>query len=81
MEPKMADLPSDRLRPHEPPFTRIGMDYFGPFDVKRGRSVVKRYDVIFTCLASQAVHIEKADSLDTDSCIDAIRRSLPAEEM
>ena len=74
MEQKMADLPSDRLRPHEPPFTRVGMDYFGPLEVKKSRSVLKRYGVISTCLASRAVHIEKADSLDTDSCIDAIRR-------
>lgn len=74
VEQKMADLSSDRLKSDEPPFTRRGMDYFGPFEVKRCRRVLKRYGVIFTCLASRAVHIEKADSLDTDSYIDAIRR-------
>ncbi|XP_033633153.1 uncharacterized protein LOC117294746 [Asterias rubens] len=81
MEQKMADLPSDRLRPDEPPFTRVGMDYFSPFDVKRGRSVVKRYGVMFTCLASRAVHIKKADSLDTDHALMPYGGSLPAEEM
>ena len=35
MEQKMADLPFDRLRPDEPPFTRVGMDYFGPLEVKK----------------------------------------------
>eukprot|EP00057_Strongylocentrotus_purpuratus_P028999 XP_011683473.1 PREDICTED: uncharacterized protein LOC100891682 [Strongylocentrotus purpuratus] len=74
MQQKMADLPKDRLIPDEPPFTRVGMDYFGPIEVKRGRSIVKRYGVIFTCLAIRAVHIEMAYSLSTDSCIDAIRR-------
>ncbi|XP_072041348.1 uncharacterized protein [Amphiura filiformis] len=71
---KMADLPEDRLQPEEPPFTRVGMDFFGPVEVKHGRSILKRYGVVFTCLAIRAVHIEKADSLDTDSCIAAIRR-------
>lgn len=70
----MADLPSDRVLPDDPPFTRVGVDYFGPFMAKRGRSLVKKYGVIFTCLAIRAVHIEVASSLDTDSCLNAIRR-------
>ena len=70
----MADLPLDRVSPDEPPFTNVGVDYFGPFGVKRGRSVVKRYGVTFTCLATRAIHLEMASSLDTDSFIHALRR-------
>ncbi|XP_014673952.1 PREDICTED: uncharacterized protein LOC106814171 [Priapulus caudatus] len=33
-EQKMADLPQDRVVPDEPPFSRVGVDYFGPFEVK-----------------------------------------------
>ena len=71
---KMSDLPPERITPEEPPFTKVGMDYFGPFEIKRGRSVVKRYGVIFTCLATRAVHLEVSYALDTDSCINSIRR-------
>ena len=73
-EQKMADLPVDRLTPDLPPFTHVGVDYFGPLEIKRNRSIVKRYGVIFTCLTSRAIHLEIAHSLDTDSCIHAFRR-------
>ena len=47
----MADLPADRVTPGQSPFTSVGIDCFGPLRVRRGRSLVKRYGVIFTCLA------------------------------
>ena len=71
---KTADLPEDRVTPDKPPFTYTGVDCFGPFEVKRGRSKVKRYGVIFTCLTLRAIHIEVANSLDTESFINALRR-------
>ncbi|KAI2661009.1 UvrABC system protein B [Labeo rohita] len=46
-EQKMSELPYDRVTPDHPPFTNVGVDYFGPFDVRQ---------------------------VDTDSCLNAIRR-------
>ena len=72
-EQKIADLPLDRSDP-APPFTFSAVDYFGPWLIKEGRREVKRYGVLFTCMASRAVHLESANSLDTSSFINALRR-------
>ena len=71
---KIADLPRRRVTPDQPPFTCVGIDYFGPFYVRQERSLVRRYRVIFTCLAVRAVHLEVSYLLDTDSFILALRR-------
>ena len=70
---KMADLPKERII-SSPPFPHGGVDYFGPFYIKQGRKDVKLYGVLFTCLASRAVHIKTANSLETVSFINVLRR-------
>ena len=70
----MANLPKEKLMSGEPPFTYVVVDYFGPLVVGQGRSNVKRYGCLFTCLVVRAVHIEVVHSLDTHSFINALRR-------
>ncbi|XP_055605041.1 uncharacterized protein LOC129753269 [Uranotaenia lowii] len=71
--PAMASLPSSRLAAFARPFTYAGVDYFGPMSVVVGRRVEKRWGVLITCLVIRAVHIEIAHSLNTSSCILALR--------
>ena len=75
---EMAELPKIRLTPYEPPFTYPGVDYFGPFYVKRGRGTVaeKRWRDIFVCMNSRAIHLEVARSLETDDFILVLMRFL-----
>ena len=70
---KMSDLPEERVT-QAAPFHYTGMDVFGPFYVKEGRKTLKRYGLIFTCLASRAFHLETLNTLETDSFISALRR-------
>ena len=69
----MADLPAFLTTAYEPCFTHTGVDCFGPLNVKRGRAVVKRRGVMFTCLNSGAVHLDLAFSLDSDCFINVLR--------
>lgn len=75
---KMADLPPERLST-SPPFTYVGLDVFGPWTVvtRRTRGGVaenKRWAILFTCMSIRAVHIEVIESMNTASCINALRR-------
>ena len=73
-EQKMAHLPRDRVTPSKPPFSFVGVDCFGPFQVRRGRTMAKWYGVLFICLSIRAVHVEIVYSLDTPSFINSLRR-------
>jgi len=71
--PFMGPLPPVRTTP-DYPFTYSGADCFGPVYVKIGRRVEKRWGVIYTCLATRAVHLDKAYSMTQDSFINSYRR-------
>ena len=74
MQQVMGDLPKERTDVTKPPFTYVGVDYFGPMNVKYRRGTVKRYGCIFTCLTTRAVHIEVAHALNSDSFLMALHR-------
>ncbi|XP_055523080.1 uncharacterized protein LOC129717248 [Wyeomyia smithii] len=82
--PRMAPLPVQRLTPNLRPFSFVGVDYLGPFDVTVGRRTEKRWIALFTCLVTRAVHLEVAHGLSTQSCLMAVyrfvgRRGWPCE--
>ncbi|XP_076060326.1 uncharacterized protein LOC143036654 [Oratosquilla oratoria] len=71
---EMAALPVDRANVNQKPFFVTGVDCFGPFFVKRARSRVKRYGIIFTCLSIRAIHLEILHDLTAESMINAFTR-------
>ena len=70
----MADLPPGRLQTDKPPFSHVGIDYFGLIFVSLGKSQVKRYGCIFTRLTARAVRIEISHNLTSDSFLNALGR-------
>ncbi|XP_033105172.1 uncharacterized protein LOC117107577 [Anneissia japonica] len=82
----MAPLPEKRIKSSLCAFSRVAVDYGGPFITIQGREKrrAKRYLCLFTCLATRAVHLEMAYALDTNSFLNAFyrmvnRRGLPKE--
>ena len=66
----MGDLPDHRISPARP-FDYTGVDFAGPFDVKRGHTrkpvLVKAYACLFVCMSTKAVHIDCTEDLSTAS--------------
>ena len=72
----MAPLPKTRVSPPLKSFSRIAINYGGPFITVQGRGKrrEKRWLCLFTCLLSRAVHLEMAYGLDTDSFLRCLSR-------
>ena len=79
MQQKMADLPESRLE-KTPPFSRCGIDVFGPFLIRHGRSTransgtQKIWVLLFTCLYSRGINLETLSAMDVSSFIMAFDR-------
>jgi hypothetical protein len=73
-------LPSNRVS-NEPPFSNLGLDYYGPISLRRshtpeGREVVKCYGALFTCLSVRAVSLELAIDGTARTFLLALRRHI-----
>ncbi|XP_075162763.1 uncharacterized protein LOC142235394 [Haematobia irritans] len=73
----MAALPVSRTI-LDRPFTRTGVDFAGPFDIKyyTGRAclITKGYASIFICFATRAIHLEAVSDLTTATFLAAFAR-------
>ena len=70
----MSDLPLARLAAHKKLFFYSGVDYFGPPNFAEGRSNKKARGLLFTCMASRAIHVELVTSLSLDNFLLAFTR-------
>ena len=72
----MGNLPAYRLQPSRP-FERVGVDYAGPFLIKRskGRCNVteKAYISLIICFTTKALHLELVSDLTIDAFVAALR--------
>ncbi|XP_065361992.1 uncharacterized protein LOC135955567 [Calliphora vicina] len=73
----MAALPPERTQ-IDKPFTNVGVDFAGPFDIKayNGRAcrITKGYVCVFVCFATKAIHLEPTSELSTQAFMAAFAR-------
>lgn len=77
LQPKMGDLPSQRLTP-DFPFLSVGLDHGGPFYIlnRRGRGsrLVKCYLLLIVCMRYKCLHLEAVSDLTKDAFLMTLRR-------
>ncbi|KAL1448332.1 hypothetical protein WDU94_014009 [Cyamophila willieti] len=75
--PYMGDLPISRFAQGRC-FINTAIDFAGPYLLKTGprrnSPITKSYMVVFVCMATKAVHLELANSLNLESCLAALDR-------
>ena len=51
-------------------FKNVGIDYLGPFEMKKGKVWV----ALFTCSATRGIHLETVEDLSGEAFLDALKR-------
>ena len=73
----MGQLPSLRLTP-SPPFSTCGIDYAGPFLLKKGHTrrpvIIKCYMAVFICFSTKAIHLEPVSDATTQTFVVCLKR-------
>ena len=69
-QPVDGTLPNFRTEPSRP-FSKVGVDFFGPLYVDKGTKV---WVLLLTCATSRAVHLELVGSQNTEDVKRALRR-------
>ncbi|KRY73902.1 hypothetical protein T4B_5082 [Trichinella pseudospiralis] len=70
---KMSDLPRERVV-EVLPFENTGLDIAGPLYAREGNFVRKVYICLFTCMTTQAIHLELVSSLAAQRFLQALDR-------
>ena len=70
----MFNLPLAYLEAPEKPFFHSVVNYLGPLNFAEERSNKKAWGLLFTCLASRAIHVELATSLSRNDVLLAFTR-------
>ena len=71
--PKETDLPKSRVNLTHP-FQEVGVDYMGPIMTIMDKSETKMYILLFTCMATRAVHLELLPDMSTKQFVLAMIR-------
>jgi hypothetical protein len=72
----MASLPSYRFKTPLRAFSKIGLDFAGPFEIKMGklRKRLKVYILVISCLQTRALHLEVTEGMETSHVVNALSR-------
>ena len=73
----LGQLPPARTEPTYP-FLHTGMDFAGPFSIKKGHTrrpvIIQAYLAVFVCYVTKAVHLEAVSDLSTPAFLAALNR-------
>ncbi|XP_060582451.1 uncharacterized protein LOC132738860 [Ruditapes philippinarum] len=71
--PAFAPLPPSRVQ-EALPFSRVGLDYFGPLSIKTKDGPKKVWVCLFTCLLIRAIHLELVQDMSTEEFLLGFKR-------
>ena len=72
----MSELPLERIEPAAP-FEFTALDLFGPYvvrDIVKRKTKMKVWGVVFSCMASRAVHADIVEDLSTEGFLKVYQR-------